>query len=155
VHIVAILSLIVGTVGSVNSLFEDSVKLCNIPPELPGPTASIGIILAWVSSTFYFFSRVPQIITNYRLREVEGLSILLFILTISGNLFYGFGILLRFPPIDLKFYQSTLPYLIGSIGTLLFDIMIVYQAIIYSKSDSNGILARLKRAFFRYELVSE
>ena len=91
----------------------------------------VGSVLAWASGMLYFTSRIPQIITNYRLKTADGLSLALFVLTISANLSYAGAILLRFPPLDTKFFQSILPYIIGSVGTLVFDFIILYQARLY------------------------
>lgn len=62
---------------------------------------------------------------------MEGLSLALFVITILGNSCYGLSILLRLPIIDTKFYLSTLPYIIGSMGTIVFDFVILAQAIHY------------------------
>ena len=91
----------------------------------------VGSVLAWTSGMLYLTSRIPQICTNYRLKTAAGLSPVLFIFTISANLSYAMAILLRFPPMDTKFFQSILPYLIGSVGTLTFDFTILYQTRLY------------------------
>jgi uncharacterized protein with PQ loop repeat len=114
---------------------DDYPKICNESPNLTLGQKIFGSIMAWSSGLLYFCSRIPQILENKRNRSVEGLSILLFICTILGNLFYGLSILTRFPPIDTKFFTGTLPYLIGSIGTFIFDIMIIYQFNAYKSSN--------------------
>lgn len=80
--------------------------------------------------------RVPQILENARKKSVQGLSVALFFCTILGNLTYGASIILRFPPLDTHFYASTLPYIFGSLGVLMFDIMILGQFALYNPSAS-------------------
>jgi len=106
---------------------NDPIRLCDERPKLTMAQKILGSFMAWGSGILYFTSRIPQIVENHKNRSVEGLSVLLFICTILGNLFYGLSILTRFPPIDEKFFAGTLPYLIGSVGTFIFDIMIIYQ----------------------------
>ena len=56
--------------------------------------------------------------------SVEGLSVHMFILAILGNLTYGLGILLY--SVNGIFLLQKLPWLIGSIGTLCFDITVSF-----------------------------
>ena len=57
---------------------------------------------------------------------------LMFILTIFANSTYGMAIVLRHPTADVsKFFESTLPYIIGSLGTLAWDVVILGQALVY------------------------
>lgn len=92
---------------------------------------STGIILAWMSGLIYFVSRLPQIIKNYEVQSTEGLSFRMFCLTIFGNMMYGLSIMLRRPIIDVTFYKKKLPFLIGSVGTFVFDIAIIMQFCMY------------------------
>ena len=60
----------------------------------------------------------------------------LFIFAFLGNVFYVASILsspsMSLPPQDrLAFLKETFPYLLGSAGTLLFDVTIVTQSFIY------------------------
>ena len=54
--------------------------------------------------------------------SVEGLSLYMFILAVLGNVTYGLGILLY--SVDGIFLLQKLPWLVGSIGTLSFDITV-------------------------------
>jgi len=112
----------------------NTTRLCNAGPNLNLAQKIFGSLMAWSSGILYFTCRIPQIVENKRNRSVEGLTIILFVCTILGNLFYGLSILTRFPPIDTKFFTGTLPYLIGSIGTFIFDIIIIYQFQIYKST---------------------
>lgn len=69
-----------------------------------------------------------------RLKTVEGLSVSLFVITISANTLFGLSILIRVVEagsVNGKFWSSTLPYVVGSMGTLVFDAIIIYQSYIY------------------------
>jgi len=116
---------------------DEYPKICNESPNLTLGQKIFGSLMAWSSGLLYFTCRIPQILENKRNRSVEGLSILLFICTILGNFFYGLSILIRFPPINTKFFTGTLPYLIGSVGTFIFDVMIIYQFNAYKPSNSH------------------
>lgn len=110
---------------------DSPLPLCDAKVPLQSATEILGSVLAWISGLLYFTSRIPQLLENFKRQSVEGLSIALFILTVSANLCYGLAILMRFPTIDTKFWTSTFPYLIGSMGTLLMDIGIILQSIFY------------------------
>lgn len=115
---------------------------CNSKPALSSFTILLGTFCGWISGLFYFSSRIPQIYENHRLKSVEGLSFALFFLTISGNLSYGASVLLRTPELDNHFYFQTLPYIIGSLGVLIFDLIIMLQFLLYRKG-FNGDLDRI------------
>lgn len=102
-------------------------------PQTP-TTLLLGSVAAWTSGTLYFVSRIPQVRENAKSQSVEGLSIALFFCTLMGNSMYGVSVLLRVPVIDWSFVQSELPFLIGSIGVLIFDTIIMYQYYLYKNN---------------------
>jgi uncharacterized protein with PQ loop repeat len=84
----------------------------------------------------YLTSRLPQIWKNFSRKSVEGLSMFLFIFAFFGNIFYVASILSSPklslpPPASTELIRETIPYLLGSSGTLVFDITIVAQSFIY------------------------
>ncbi|XP_072036495.1 lysosomal amino acid transporter 1 homolog [Amphiura filiformis] len=97
-------------------LFQDEIEL-------------IGYCIGSFSGLFYLGSRLPQIIRNFQRKSVEGLSLLMFILTVLGNTLYGMSILME----DLQpvFIVAHMPWLIGSIGTLTFDCCLLVQFALY------------------------
>ncbi|KAJ3109416.1 hypothetical protein HDU97_006661 [Phlyctochytrium planicorne] len=103
-------------------------RLCNERLPVGDIAIILGSLAAWCSGLLYFFSRIPQIQENARKRSVEGLSLGLFVFTLGGNFTYGLSILLRSPKMDWAFVRSDLPYVLGSIGVLTFDIVILSQA---------------------------
>ncbi|KAH9843067.1 PQ loop repeat-domain-containing protein [Rhodofomes roseus] len=103
----------------------------------------IGRISAWICTTLYLTSRLPQIWKNFVRKSVEGLSIYLFIFAFLGNFFYVASILtspkLGLPePEASAFIKESIPYLLGSGGTLVFDITIVAQSLIYRQKTYRG-----------------
>lgn len=96
----------------------------------------IGRVSAWVCTTLYLTSRLPQIWKNFSRKSVEGLTMSLFICAFFGNLFYVASILTNPTmdepaPISTEYISESIPYLLGSGGTLLFDVTIVAQSFIY------------------------
>ena len=61
-----------------------------------------------------------QILKNIKRGSVEGLSPIMFFCAVMGNLTYAGGILIRAR--NEAAVIKALPYLVGSIGTLCFDL---------------------------------
>eukprot|EP00128_Syssomonas_multiformis_P016339 Colp12_sorted_trinity150504_noHs@2727 len=114
-------------------LAADGPSKCDLIPDVSHTNMIIGSVLAWCSGMMYFCSRIPQIYHNYRRKSVAGLSKIMFTLAVLANLSYGLSIILRLPAIDDHFFEATLPYVIGSLGTLIFDSMIMMQTWLYRK----------------------
>ncbi|KAI9105259.1 PQ loop repeat-domain-containing protein [Phlyctochytrium arcticum] len=110
---------------------DPPLKLCDEDAAVAPWVEQFGIVMAWISGTLYFSSRIPQLLENHRTKSTEALSLVVFMLTIIGNITYCTAILLRQPPMDRYFFLATFPYLIGSAGTLCFDFGILGQAFIY------------------------
>lgn len=99
----------------------------------------LGSCFAWVSLVSYILSRLPQIVKNHRDiasgRGCVGLSIWLFVFALLGNLTYSTSILLRaYSPDNIAadygrnyLLGDALPYLLGSLGTIVFDSIIFAQ----------------------------
>lgn len=91
----------------------------------------IGWIIGWISACIYLSSRLPQVLKNFKRGSVEGLSPIMFMCTVMGNLTYGGSILLRAR--KLRDISQALPFLVGSLGTLFFDATILTQFAFYRK----------------------
>lgn len=90
----------------------------------------MGRIFAWFCTVLYMTSRLPQIWANYKRKSVHGLSWLLFLLAFLANLLYSLSILSNpkaVGPFSRQFLSESLPFLIGSGGTLVFDLIILIQ----------------------------
>ncbi|GJE87137.1 PQ-loop repeat-containing protein [Phanerochaete sordida] len=111
--------------------------------DAPSTDYVIGRISAWICTTLYLTSRLPQIWKNYARKSVDGLSISLFVFAFLGNLLYVSSILsspnLALPePEAAAFLKESVPYLLGSGGTLMFDITIVIQSFLYKPKSARG-----------------
>ncbi|KAI9202711.1 PQ loop repeat-domain-containing protein [Polychytrium aggregatum] len=89
----------------------------------------IGDIMGYVSAVLYVSSRVPQIAKNFRERSCEGLSALMFVFTVCGNLTYCASILCY--SIEPEYLVKNTPWLLGALGTLLLDFIIFAQFYMY------------------------
>jgi uncharacterized protein with PQ loop repeat len=108
----------------------------DLPLEDPSKERVLGRIFAWLCTTLYLTSRLPQIWKNFVRKSVEGLSMFLFVFAFLGNTFYVISILttpeMRLsPPANQEFIRESIPYILGSAGTLLFDVSIIGQSFIY------------------------
>lgn len=104
--------------------------------DSPSTERIIGRIFAWLCTSLYLTSRLPQIWKNYVRKSVEGLSMYLFVFAFLGNFFYVCSIMTSPeahmpPPASTKFFNECIPYLLGSGGTFIFDVTIVTQSFIY------------------------
>ncbi|KAJ7430739.1 PQ loop repeat-domain-containing protein [Mycena galericulata] len=112
-------------------------------PTDPSNERVIGRWFAWLCTTLYLTSRLPQIWKNFVRKSVEGLSMYLFIFAFLGNSFYVASILsseqVSQPPQPHRSScEKGLPYLLGSGGTLMFDVAIVSQSLIYRRPRRHG-----------------
>ncbi|KAG0027556.1 hypothetical protein BGZ81_005482 [Podila clonocystis] len=106
---------------------------------VPAPdqgTVQLGRIFAWICTVFYLSSRMPQLWKNFQRKSVQGLSILMFFWAAMGNLTYTLSILNSAdavsPETSRKFLREAVPYVLGSSGTLMFDVSIFGQWLYYT-----------------------
>lgn len=92
--------------------------------------AASGQALGYFSAVCYLGARLPQIYKNYVEKSCEGLSLLFFILSLLGNLTYGAGIMAH--SMEAGYIMTNLPWLIGSLGTMVEDVVIFAQFRIYA-----------------------
>ena len=81
--------------------------------------STLGQTLGWISGITYVVSRIPQLIKNIKRKSTEGLAKMLFVCAVAGNLTYGISIFVH--PGGKEYLMESLPWLIGSLGTLAFD----------------------------------
>lgn len=110
-----------------------------------------GYILGCICAFLYFTSRIPQIVTNFRRKSCEGLSPLMFTMAVMGNVFYAAGVLTQ-NGTQLDIFLIRLPWLIGSVGTLIFDFTILVQYCVYgtpTDAEVNGDDAGVKQPLLK------
>ncbi|KAK6204727.1 PQ loop repeat-domain-containing protein [Scheffersomyces amazonensis] len=139
-------SAVVGAV--LNSSFTSALPILVMAADSSSPHSSAretwGLILAWSCTAVYVSSRCPQLYKNYLRKSVEGISPLLFGAALLGNLTYTLSILTscEFVYADDRsnFVMKELPYILGSSGTIIFDIAYFYQKYLYRDSGRNTSL---------------
>ncbi|KAG0295176.1 hypothetical protein BGZ96_012372 [Linnemannia gamsii] len=102
----------------------------------------VPLILGWGSAILYLGSRLPQIYKNWRLKSCEGLSIMMFMFSVFGNVFYVASIFLN--SLEIDYLIKNMPWWLGSGGTLVFDFTIFFQFYIYR--NNNPLAEALKEA---------
>lgn len=104
-------------------------------------TNNLALFLAWGCTCFYVASRCPQLYKNYKRKSVDGISPLLFGAALGGNLTYTLCVLTScdfgYAPDKHAFFMKQLPYILGSSGTIVFDMAYFYQRYIYRFSGAS------------------
>ncbi|KAF2127088.1 PQ-loop-domain-containing protein [Dothidotthia symphoricarpi CBS 119687] len=112
-----------------------------VPQRTDNEPAQIALgaqILGYASAVCYLGARIPQIIKNQRERSCEGLSLLFFILSLLGNATYGAGIL--FHSTEKEYFLTNLPWLIGSLGTMVEDVTIFIQFRVFGSGEQSSAI---------------
>lgn len=86
----------------------------------------MGLAIGYVAAAAYLKSRVSQLLKNCMRGDAEGLSMVMFLCAIAGNLLGGIGIIVRIGNVSQILWQ--LPWLIGMLGTVFMDVLLVSQA---------------------------
>jgi uncharacterized protein with PQ loop repeat len=123
-------------------------------PTHPAPVREIpafdvwGQIFGWLCAVFYFGSRFPQLILNWRRKSVEGLSVLFFLFACLGNSTFVLFILAfdATGAVSNRCLEScgarevygrhilvNLPWLVDGVGTMLLDVAIFAQFLHYGE----------------------
>lgn len=120
-------------------------------------TTSAGYAIAYFSMCMYLTSRVPQIYHNYQRKSTTGISMLLFIFALMGNLTYILSIVLSPQCIGksadtLSFLIKEASYILGALGTIFFDFVILgqwhwYQRVYPRRRRSTAPLDRIQRPY--------
>ncbi|KAA8910407.1 vacuolar membrane PQ loop repeat protein [Sphaerosporella brunnea] len=133
-NVLSILGVIfAGVAGWCFAWWAGAWKVSNGEGNAPGKDMPLGAeILGYLSALLYLSARIPQIIRNHQKKSCEGLSLLFFLLSLLGNVTYGAGILLHCT--EKAYILDNLPWLLGSLGTMMEDIIIFAQFHIYSNA---------------------
>ncbi|CAL1704644.1 unnamed protein product [Somion occarium] len=121
----------------VTLLHKNTRKTEPPPPPLPDEPALptdyiIGRISAWLCTTLYLTSRLPQIWKNFARKSVEGLSMYLFVFAFLGNFFYVASILTSPkldlpPPVSAAFIRESIPYVTHLLHFIPFQHLMYYD----------------------------
>ncbi|XP_042199614.1 lysosomal amino acid transporter 1 homolog [Callorhinchus milii] len=139
------ISLIPG--GKVDSVWLDSPKVLRRSLlAVASPSANkidtkniCGLAIGSISAVLYLSSRIPQILTNFKRKSTEGISCFLFVCVILGNATYGVSVLLMNPDRgqgEGSYILNHLPWLLGSLGTMSLDLVIITQFLQYRPKSS-------------------
>ncbi|TKA78462.1 hypothetical protein B0A55_04969 [Friedmanniomyces simplex] len=117
------------------------------------PLETLGTALAWLSTTLYLLSRLPQLIKNHRRKSTAGLSPHLFLAAFSGNLCYSAALLTNpcawadYPPFgsggwvggsgsrSREWGVAALPFFLGAAGVLGLDASVGWQFWAYGREE--------------------
>mmetsp|Transcript_11659 Transcript_11659/g.35002 ORF Transcript_11659/g.35002 Transcript_11659/m.35002 type:complete len:373 (-) Transcript_11659:485-1603(-) len=141
------------TSGGASSAPVDGSSLSGLRRSLlfsRGPLAShppawareAGAVMGWLSSVFYLLSRTSQLYKNWSRKCCEGLSMSMFLCAISANTSYGLGILLR--TYSWEELRGSGPWLLGSLGVVILDILISLQGLKYPKEQEGRDYKRVR-----------
>ncbi|KAI9199838.1 PQ loop repeat-domain-containing protein [Polychytrium aggregatum] len=92
--------------------------------------SALGTWIAYLCAACYLVSRLPQIYRNHQRKSVQGLSIGMFSLAVFGNLSYALSVICKCVPEPWRL-QAAFPFILGSMGTIIFDAVILLQCWIY------------------------
>jgi uncharacterized protein with PQ loop repeat len=113
-----------------------------------------GQVFGYLCAALFLFSRIPQLLLNWRRKSTKGISLLFFLFTCVGNLTYAMSIFAYLPVCEAqedtecqprKLVQIYLWYilinaswLLGSLGTLILDLSIFAQFILYRERNKDA-----------------
>jgi uncharacterized protein with PQ loop repeat len=99
------------------------------PQTIPS-SVGIGLIFSWVSVVFYIVGRLPQIILNFKRRSTDGLSVVMYIFKIMGNVFYILTIITY--SVEKEYLLLNLAWIVFTVVTILMDLFVISQYIYYN-----------------------
>lgn len=108
-----------------------SAASLTVSPVPPDNSMTIGRILSWAGAMCYVGARIPQLIKNYHRKSTDGLSPFLFLNTLLANTTYTLSIFTSCAYLGSEdkwaFAMNEMPFIVGSAGTIVFDIIYFYQ----------------------------
>ncbi|KAH3687298.1 hypothetical protein WICPIJ_001721 [Wickerhamomyces pijperi] len=135
-------ALAASTIVIASNMASASALPLTMGSDTPIITLDTGVVISWIASACYFFARVPQLFKNYERKSTEDISPFLFGCTLVGNLTYTVSILFNcqflYGDNKLTFFMNELPFIIGSGGTIVFDIIFFYQVWLYKEESSTS-----------------
>ena len=111
----------------------------------------IGLGFAFASAICYMTSRLPQLYKNFSRKSTEGLSLVMFFLSIAGNFLYGVSVLTDKE--EIQHWKIELPFLLGSLGTMSEDMIIFCQFLYYGEKKPKKDDDSLKYTIQEYNVL--
>ncbi|KAJ2883232.1 putative vacuolar membrane transporter for cationic amino acids [Coemansia asiatica] len=100
-------------------------------------TDIVSQVFGYISAAMFFVAYIPQIAWNFTAQSTEGLSAGMFIFTVLGNVTYCLSIVSMSTERDYLIAYA--PWLAGALGTLGFEMLVLWQCYFYSApSDDTG-----------------
>ena len=122
----------IGDGVSIGIFITTNIVTCSVLQNLiTEPLLQPGEILGWITACLYIIGRFPQIYLNFKTKSVESLSVLMYVYTILGNLFYICSIV-TFSS-DYEYIRVNMPWIVLGIVIIVLDIFIIIQCKYYSK----------------------
>lgn len=132
--------ILLAAVALANSATGAHAKSFAAMSHTPNHPSDVGTVLSWMGALFYVGARIPQLIKNYRRKSTDGLSPFLFATTLLCNVTYCMSIFTSCRFIDAPdkwaFFDNALPFIVGSAGTVSFDLIYFYQYYVLYASDT-------------------
>ncbi|KAI3405293.2 hypothetical protein KGF56_001905 [Candida oxycetoniae] len=142
-NLAGVIAINAGNVRASGLKMEESISTFGTTKD------TLGLVLAWGCTLVYCSSRCPQLYKNYKRKSVEGISPLLFGSALVGNLTYTLSILTSCSFVvghqRAQLMYQELPYILGSSGTIIFDLVYFYQKRLYKDKRTQTTVMRLQR----------
>ncbi|KAJ2723577.1 putative vacuolar membrane transporter for cationic amino acids [Coemansia sp. Benny D115] len=97
-------------------------------------TDVVSQVFGYISAAMFFIAYIPQIAWNFTAQSTEGLSASMFVFTVLGNVTYCLSILAMSTEKDYLIAYA--PWLAGALGTLGFEMLVLWQCYFYSRPQS-------------------
>ncbi|KAJ1723494.1 hypothetical protein LPJ53_002151 [Coemansia erecta] len=98
-------------------------------------TDIVSQVFGYISAAMFFVAYIPQIAWNFTAQSTEGLSAGMFIFTVLGNVTYCLSIVAM--STDRDYLIAYAPWLAGALGTLGFEMLVLWQCYFYSAPNSD------------------
>ncbi|NP_001090312.1 uncharacterized protein LOC779221 [Xenopus laevis] len=95
---------------------------------------AVGFACGIIAYSILVIFRIPQLVSNFKRKSVEGLALGMFLLIMLGNIFYGLSIVINSPhegETEASEALNHLPWILGSIMSFFLDVICMYQFVTY------------------------
>lgn len=103
----------------------------------------IGTFCLWASNLLFVSSRIPQLYKIWRRKSVEGISMIMYLLTMSSNMLSGTGVLLQNiqdqVPISKMIVGSSAAIFMGTFGSIFFDLIFLYLVVLFRQPKTEPV----------------